>query len=76
MTYRESSCTGKIRHRSKNQAKKSMKSLANAEGKPVRQYNVYGCPYCAGFHLGHARPDIVASRKEIDTYNERMLLNG
>ena len=47
-----------------------MKRVAKQEGVPARHYQAYRCPFCAGFHFGHTRMDIEASRREIERYAE------
>lgn len=57
-SYRDASCTGKIRHRSKSDAKRQMKRFAAYIGVPSRMFQVYKCCYCPHFHFGHRRGDI------------------
>lgn len=49
---RARACDGKIRHEYKAQALGQWAGLAHA-GARYNQLQVYKCPYCAGWHVGH-----------------------
>lgn len=58
-SFRDSSCTRKVRFASKHQAKQEIKRLESEHGRPMR-LGVYSCVYCRdGFHIGHKRPELV-----------------
>ncbi len=57
-SFRDSSCTRKVRFPSKHQAKQEIKRLARENGRPMG-LGVYGCVFCAGgFHIGHKRQEL------------------
>lgn len=56
-SFRDSSCTGKIRFPSKHQAKKGWREMEKWHGRPMWM-DVYRCVYCGSFHLGNRRPDL------------------
>jgi hypothetical protein len=52
VTFRDSSCTGKVRYPSKSQAKLAKKRLRTVSGGKPITLAVYSCVYCHGFHMG------------------------
>ena len=52
-SYYETCCQGKMRHRSKSQAKIERKRLASESGTAVRMFDVYRCVFCRFVHIGH-----------------------
>lgn len=50
---RRRACTGKARHRTADFARIALARLYGRVGYTGRM-NVYRCPFCNGFHIGHA----------------------
>lgn len=45
-------CTRKIRFRSSKKAENAKKDMKK-HGKYIRDLDIYKCPLCQGYHLGH-----------------------
>lgn len=50
---RRKSCTGKVRHASVEAGQREIHRLHRAHGYDGRM-NCYRCPFCNGWHIGHA----------------------
>jgi hypothetical protein len=50
--HRILTCRRKIRHKTKEQAERTIWQLARREGKATT-LNAYYCPMCRGYHVGH-----------------------
>lgn len=48
----EKMCGGKVRHASQPSANEQLESM-KASGKSVKRMNIYECPFCGYFHIGH-----------------------
>lgn len=49
----ERACRDKERHRDRKTARKRLKSLVRARKARFMDMNVYVCPHCTAWHVGH-----------------------
>ena len=57
---RRRSCKGKVRHLTADAASAAIHHLNMRKGWQGRM-NAYRCPFCGGYHVGHARKGMRAS---------------
>ncbi|MGA5764497.1 hypothetical protein [Nonomuraea bangladeshensis] len=48
-------CVGKIRHETREKASAHLRALARAQRARQGRLNVYRCPICLTWHVGHRR---------------------
>jgi hypothetical protein len=50
---RKRACDGKQKHKTKEEAQAHLSSLKRKRGAAIWRMDVYKCPYCKMFHVGH-----------------------